>query len=206
MGEGRERERKDNSDEQKKLMDSMAEFLNILSGKGLAMPSIGPIQTAGKQAAAVSNELAGATKALATYNNHLAQYYVKIGSTWMEAAKKSTAKCQQADIGQDMDKIQQIWIDTLEEEFTKLFSMEDFAVVGGELLKSESEVNRYLSNIVEIYSQNLRIPTRSEINDIYDEITKMKRTLKKISDRVERIEHLAGGDRRAPAAAKRIER
>lgn len=186
-------------------MDSWAEYMNILGGKVPAIPSIGPMQTSRKQMVAVSKELADATQALATYNNYLAQYYAKVGATWMEAAKKAIAGCQQTDVGQDSEKIQRMWIDTLEEEFTELFSREDFAVVSGELLNSESEVNKHLSNIAEIYSRNLRIPTRSEINDIYDEIAKMKRFLKRLSDKAGGVERIEGESESGSATTRGIQ-
>lgn len=177
-----------NKENYKKMVDTWLESMNMMITKIPAIPSVGPLQTSQRRIVAIGAEMAKATDVLANFNKHLGQYYALTSGTWMEATKKLLAKCPPSAGSQDLEKLQQTWIDTFEDEFTNFFNSENFATVIGNMLKSEAEFYKHMSNIAEIISRNLDIPTRSEINDIYEEIAKIKRSLKKLSSGVEEME------------------
>jgi ferritin len=106
----------------------------------------------------------------------------------MEATRQVIAKCP-LDITDEKSKehVKKVWIETFEEEFTTLFDSEDFAEIFGKLLKHEVQFNIHIQKLVEIYSKNLDMPTRSEIESVYEEIERIKKKLKEISDTIEEI-------------------
>ncbi|GIU70863.1 MAG: hypothetical protein KatS3mg003_0342 [Candidatus Nitrosocaldaceae archaeon] len=169
------------------FMTSWLEYLNLFSTLTPVIPSLGMIQTYRKRMIEVGKELTLIYKAITKFNEILPKYDQQIFATWFEATRKAIEKCNKENIT-DKDAIKKIWIDTLEEEFTELFNSDEFGIVSSKLLNSENDMNRHIARIAEIYSRALNMPTRSEIDDIYGEVTKLKREVKKLSDKLKALE------------------
>ncbi|MEM2760758.1 MAG: poly(R)-hydroxyalkanoic acid synthase subunit PhaE [Nitrososphaerales archaeon] len=179
---------KENSEILKNMIESWADTLNWLQNRTPEMPTIGPAASLIKNSVTINAELAKATEELTAFNKILTRYYAKVSATWIEATRKVLAKCP-IDITDEKSKeeVKKIWIETFEDEFTTLFDSEEFAMIFGELLKHEVQFNVHVRKLVEIYSKNLDMPTRSEIESVYEEIERIKKKLKEISDVIEEI-------------------
>jgi methyl-accepting chemotaxis protein len=178
----------------KNMIQSWADTLNWIQNRTPDIPTIGPAAGLLRNSATINAELAKAAEELAEFNKMLTQYYAKVSTAWMEATRKVMTKCP-PDITDEKAKeqVKKIWIDAFEEEFTNLFDSEDFAEIFGKMLKHEVEFNIHIRKLVEIYSKDLNMPTRSEIESIYFEIERIKRKLKEISDA---IEEMSGGKKK----------
>ncbi len=177
----------DNKDAYDDFVSSWLEYLNVLSTVSPIIPSLGMIQTYRKRIVEIGKELALIYKSIAKFNETLPKYDQQIFTTWFEATRKALEKCNKENIT-DKEEIKRVWISTLEEEFTELFNSDEFGILSSKLLNSENDMNRHMARIAEIYSKALNMPTRSEIDDIYGEVTKLKREVKKISDKLTRLE------------------
>ncbi len=177
-----------NSDTFKNMIETWADTLNWIQNRTLDIPTIGPAAGLVRNSATINAELAKAAEELTEFNKILAQYYAKVSAAWMEATRQVITKCP-PDITDEKsrEQVKKVWIDTFEEEFTTLFDSEDFAMIFGRLLKHEVQFNKHIQNLVEIHSKNLDMPTRSEIESVYQEIERIKKKLKEISDTIEEI-------------------
>lgn len=151
------------------------------------IPSLGMIQTYRKRMVEISKELSIIYKSIIKFNEALPEYNEIILTTWLEATRKAMNKCEEEKIT-DKEDIKKVWIDTLEDEFAELYNSDEFGVISSRLLNSENDMNKHLTRLAEIYSKAFNMPTRSEIDDIYMEITKLKREVKKLSDKIRMLE------------------
>ena len=179
---------KKNSEVFKNMIEAWADTLNWIQNRTPAIPTVGPAAGLVRNSATINAELAKAAEELTEFNKILAQYYAKVSAAWMEATRQVMTKCP-PDITDEKsrEQVKKVWIDTFEEEFTTLFDSEDFAMIFGKLLKHEVQFNKRIQNLVEIHSKNLDMPTRSEIDSVYQEIERIKKKLKEISDTIEEI-------------------
>lgn len=175
------------SDAYKWLLNSWLEYLNLFSSITPIIPSLGMVQTYRKRMVEIGRELALISKSISEFNDTLPKYNQQIFTIWSKAMSKAVEKCNRENIT-DKDEIKKVWINTLEEEFTNLFNSDEFGSISSKLLNSENDMNRHMAKIAEIYSRALNMPTRSEVDDIYGEVTKLKREVKKISDQLKELE------------------
>lgn len=172
----------------KNMVEAWAETLNWIQNRSPDIPTIGPAAGLIRNSATINAELAKASEELLEFNKVLAQYYAQISAAWMEATTKVMAKCPM-DLADEKsrEEVKKIWIDAFEEEFTTLFDSEDFAKVFGKLMKHKVQFNKHIQRLVEIHSKNLDMPTRREVESVYEEIERIKKKLKEISDAIEEI-------------------
>lgn len=177
-----------NSEVFKNMIEYWADTLNWIQNRTPDIPTIGPAAGLIKNSVTINAELAKTAEELKEFNKVLAQYYAKVSAAWMEATRQVMVKCP-LDITDEKSKehVKKVWIETFEEEFTTLFDSEDFAEIFGKLLKHEVQFNIHIQRLVEIYSKNLGMPTRSEIESVYEEIERIKKKLEEISDTIEEI-------------------
>ena len=170
------------------MIESWADTLNWIQNRTPDIPTIGPAAGLVRNSATITAELTKAAEELSEFNKMLVQYYAKVSAAWMEATKQVMTKCP-IDITDEKsrERVKKVWIDTFEEEFTTLFDSEDFAMIFGKLVEHEVKFNKHIQKLVEIYSKNLEMPTRSEIESIYVEIARIKNKLKEISDNIEEV-------------------
>jgi len=169
------------------LIRAWEDYINLLSTITPILPSLGMIQSYRKRMVDISKELISIYKSIIQFNETMPKYDQMIFTTWLEATKKALERFNKENIT-DKEEIKNIWIETLEQEFTELFNSDEFGIISNKLLNSENEINKHIANIVEIYSKAFNIPSRSEIDDIYGEVTRLKREIKKLSDKVKRLE------------------
>lgn len=165
------------------------EYANLFYTISPVINSLGMIQTYRKRADEIGKELSLIYNSIIKFNENLPKYNEIISTTWFEATRKAMLKCDEENIT-DKDDIKKVWIDTLEDEFAELYNSDEFGMLTSKLLNSENEINKHLTKLAEIYSKALNMPTRSEVDDIYMEITKLKREVKKISDKLKMLEKL----------------
>ncbi len=169
------------------LIRSWIDYINLLSTITPLLPSLGMMQSYRKRVVEISKELISIYSAVLQFNDIIPKHDQMIFTRWLEATQKSIERVNKDSIS-DKEEIKRIWIETLEQEFTELFNSSEFGLISNKLLNSENEINKHISNIIEIFSKAFNIPSRSEIDDIYGEVTRLKREIKRLSDKVKRLE------------------
>ncbi|MFQ5940164.1 MAG: poly(R)-hydroxyalkanoic acid synthase subunit PhaE [Nitrososphaerales archaeon] len=177
-----------NSEALKNMIERWADTINWIQDRTPDIPTVGPAAGLARNSVTINAELAKAAEELSAFNRTLSQYYAKVSAAWMEATRQVMTKCPPDILDEKAkEQLKKVWLEAFEEEFTKLFDSEDFAVVFGKLLKHEIQFNKHIHRLVEIYSKNLDIPTRTEFESVYEEIERIKKKLKEISDVIEEI-------------------
>lgn len=177
-------------EENNKFINIWLEYINLLSTITPIVPSFGILQTYKRKLLEINKELNLLYNSILEFNKYLPKYNEYIYTTWFEATRKALIKCEENKIS-NKEEIKKVWIDCLEEEFTKLFNSDEFGELSGKLLNSENEINIHLSKLAEVYSNMWNIPTRKELDDIYKEITKLKRDIKKLADKLNTLKLIA---------------
>lgn len=192
--------REENNQALKKLFDSWADTLNWIQNRTPGIPAIGPAAGLARKSVDINAELAQAMEAFSDFNKFLMQYYSKISAAWLEATKKVIAESP-PDISTEeaRDHLKNIWIEKFEQDFTTLFDSEDFAEIFGKMLKNEVKFNKHVRNLVELLSNNIGMPTRSEMDSVYKEIERIKNKLKEMNDS---IRDLSKGARKEPMKSR----
>jgi len=78
------------------------------------------------------------------------------------------------------DEFFDIWIDTSEQAYYKLFKTEEFAKLQGELLDSSLDVKAHFFKLMESHLSDLPIALRSEMDDLYKTVYDLKKSVKKL--------------------------
>ncbi len=85
------------------------------------------------------------------------------------------------------DEFFDIWIDTSEQAYYKLFQTEEFAKLQGELLDASLNVKTHFFKVMEIYLSDLPIALRSEMDDLYKTVYDLKKTVKKLEKQLKEV-------------------
>jgi hypothetical protein len=103
------------------------------------------------------------------------------GLTAMEKVVERLAeKIKSGEEIKKFDEFFDIWIDTSEQAYFKLFQTEDFAKLQGELLDTALNVRSHFFKVMEMHLSELPIALRSEMDDLYKTVYDLKKTVKKL--------------------------
>ncbi len=85
------------------------------------------------------------------------------------------------------DEFFDIWIDTSEQAYFKLFQTEEFAKLQGELLDTALNVKAHFFRVMEMYFSDLPLALRSEMDDLYKTVYDLKKTVKKLEKQLKEV-------------------
>lgn len=157
------------------------DLLHLMSGKPMALTSVGSTRNWANDMKKVGIEVIDSYESLIEFNQRLSEYYTQLSETWAEAQKKVNAKIPS--IPQDSESLEaykRIWIDIFENDFTGLFDSERFAQNYGKLVAAEIELTKRWENIINVTLTSARLPTRKEIDEVYKELHELRRRVKKL--------------------------
>ena len=157
------------------------DLLHLMSGKPIALTSVGPARNWSNDAKKVITELIDANQDLIEFNNRVAEYYKQLSETWIDSQKKVNAKIPQ--IPQDIENLEaykRVWIDIFENDFTQLFDSEKFGDNYGKLVSAELELSKHWENITNVILQSMKLPTRKEIDEVYKELHELRKRITKL--------------------------
>ncbi len=157
------------------------DLLHLMSGKPVALTSVGPMRNWTNDIKKISTEIIDSQDAMVEFNKKLAEYYKQLSDTWAESQKKVNAKAPS--IPQDSEQLEaykRIWIDIFENDFTQLFDSEKFGQNYGELVSAELELTKRWENIQNVTLQSLKLPTRKEIDEVYKELHELRKRVAKL--------------------------
>lgn len=157
-----------------------------MSGKPIALSSVGPMRNYANDLKKVVTETIDSYEDIVEFNQRLAEYYKQLSETWTDAQKKVDAKVPS--IPQDaesVDAYKRVWIDIFENDFTGLFDSEKFGQNYGKMVSAELELTKHWENILNVILQSMKLPTRKEIDEVYKEMHELRRRVSKLEKKEE---------------------
>ena len=157
------------------------DLLHLMSGKPVALTSVGPMRNWTNDMKKISTEVISSYESMIEFNQKLTEYYKQLTETWNEAQKKVDAKA--TSLPQDSEQLEaykRIWIDIFENDFTQLFDSEKFGQNYSKLVSAELELTKHWENILNVALQSMRLPTRKEIDEIYKELNQLRKRITKL--------------------------
>lgn len=151
------------------------DMLYLMANKSQALSSIGPFRTMLSNSKTISNELIEINERLANFNVYMTQYYKQLVDTWTEAQKKVDIKAGKPSDPSEYDKYKRVWIDVFDNDFTELFDSEKFGANYGKMVSEELELAQHWNNIASIVLKSANVPSRKEMDEIYQEINSLRR-------------------------------
>ncbi len=157
------------------------DLLHLMSGKPVALTSVGPMRNWTNDIKKISTEIIDSQDSMVEFNKKLTEYYKQLTDTWIEAQKKVNSKA--TSLPQDSEQLEaykRIWIDIFENDFTQLFDSEKFGQNYSKLVSAELELTKHWENILNVTLQSLRLPTRKEIDEVYKELHQLRKRVSKL--------------------------
>lgn len=157
------------------------ELLHLMSGKPLALTSVGPMRNWINDMKKIVTEVVDSYEDLVEFNQRLTEYYKQLSETWIEAQKKVNSKIPSIpNDSEQLEAYKRLWIDIFENDFTELFDSEKFGQNYGKLVSAELELTKHWENILNVMLNSVRLPTRKEIEEVYKEMHELRKRVKKL--------------------------
>jgi hypothetical protein len=152
------------------------DIIHLMSSKPQALTSIGPMRSFAANSKKIAVELIEINENLVGFNQYITEYYKQLSNVWGIAQKKVNLKVPK--IPQDTEQIEamkRIWIDIFDNDFTELFDSKKFGENYGNLVSKELELTKHWGNITNVILQSVNLPSKEEIDEVYNEIHSLKK-------------------------------
>ena len=157
------------------------DIIHLMSSKPQALTSIGPMRSFAANSKKIAVELIEINENLVGFNQYITEYYKQLSNVWGIAQKKVNLKVPK--IPQDAEQIEamkRIWIDIFDNDFTELFDSKKFGENYGNLVSKELELTKHWNNITNVILQSVNLPSKEEIDEVYNEIHSLKKRVSKL--------------------------
>jgi len=158
------------------------DMISMMSSKPASLTAVGPLRNFTENIKKISQELIESNQEIVEFNTFLIEYYKQLGETWTNSQKKVMSKI--SEIPQDaesMEAYKRIWIDIFENDFTQLFDTPNFSENYNKLVSTEMQLLKRWNTVMDIMLKSANMPTKEEIEEIYQELFKLKKQIKKMS-------------------------
>lgn len=156
-------------------------MVSMMSSKPTSLTAVGPLRNFTENVKKISQELIESNQEIVDFNSYLIEYYKQLGETWANSQKKFLEKI--SELPQDtesMEAYKRIWIDMFENDFTQLFDTESFSKNYNNLVSTEMQLLKRWNTIMDIMLKSANMPTKEEIDEIYQELFNLKKKIKKL--------------------------
>ena len=157
------------------------DIIHLMSSKPQALTSIGPMRAFAANSKKIAVELIEINENFVGFNQYITEYYKQLSNVWGIAQKKVNLKVPK--IPQDAEQIEamkRIWIDIFDNDFTELFDSKKFGENYGNLVSKELELTKHWGNITNVILQSVNLPSKEEIDEVYNEIHSLKKRVSKL--------------------------
>ena len=157
------------------------DLIHLMSSKPQALASVGPMRNFTENSKKITLELLEANQGLSKFNDALTTYYKQLTDTWIESQKKVSLKIPEVpnDVEQ-LEAYKKIWIEIFDNDFTELFDSKKFGENYGKLVSMELELTNRWNNIANVMLQSANLPSKKEIDEIYQEIHLLRKKVSKL--------------------------
>ena len=86
------------------------------------------------------------------------------------------------------EKFRPLVIDAFEEAYSSLFSSKEFAIAYNEVYSKQLDIVNHINRIVEKNLKLLNVPTRSDLDEVLKDLQEIKKTLRIMKSRYEKLD------------------
>ncbi len=155
-----------------------------------SFPSLGMFNALTKDYNEYLEDLLSLNKILVDLQKYLSNYWLQMSKTHFQAIGNVILKSKADPNLNDAnsEKFRLLVIDAFEEAYSSLFSSKEFAIAYNEVYSKQLDFVNYINKIVEKNLNLLNMPTRSELDEVLKELQEMKKTLRIIKNKYEKLE------------------
>ena len=153
-------------------------------------PTIGMFNALTKDYNEYLEDLLSLNRILVDLQKNLSTYWLQMSKANFRAVEDVILKSKSDPDLKDAnsEKFRLLVIDAFEEAYTSLFSSKEFAIAYNEVYSKQLDIANYINRIVEKNLKLLNIPTRSELDEVLKDLQEMKKTLRIMKSRYEKLD------------------
>ena len=146
----------------------------------IKLPTIGPFQAFSKDFISYAQELFSISQTLIQLQINLKEYHIEMNNAYLQAMKEVSQRApkQYNNSKEDIENYRMVAIDAFENAFTELFGSKDFAVTNNKVTSSQLDLLKHMQNLAEKNFEILKLPTRSEVDEILKDIHELKKAIR----------------------------
>ena len=165
----------------KKTAMFWSDMIAMMSSKPTTLTAVGPIRNLSSNLKKITSELTEANKEIVEFNNFLIEYYKQLADTWTSAQKEVASKVPKIPQNEEsMEAYKRVWIDIFENNFTGLFDSKKFSENYNRLISTELDLLKRWNAITDVMLKSANLPTKQEIDEIYEELHSLKNRIFKL--------------------------
>ena len=165
--------------------DRMAQLINNWS-ELLKLPTIGPFHAFSQEIDPYLQGMLSINQTLLKLQVDLNEYWSHMKNAYSNALKETTDRAPKTfNTKEDFENYRKVIIEAFEDAFTTLFTSEEFPRVFNKVSNDQMELLKSIQQLIENSLQTLNLPTRSEINELAEEIHSLKRDIRNLKKRSE---------------------
>jgi hypothetical protein len=153
-------------------------------------PTLGVFNALAKDYNEYMEDLLSVNRILVDLQKNLSTYWLQMSKANFRAVANVILKSKSDPDFKDAssDKLRLLVIDAFEEAYSSLFSSKEFAIAYNEVYSKQLDIVKYINNIAEKNLKLLNIPTRSELDEVLKDLQDMKKTLRIMKNRYEKLD------------------
>jgi hypothetical protein len=169
------------TDYYKKTATFWSDMMEMMSSKSATLSAVGPLRNLSTNLKKITNELTEANKETVEFNNFLIKYYKQLSDTWTNAQKEVASKTTKIPPNEEgTEAYKRVWIDIFENNFTGLFDSKKFSENYNNLVSTELDLLKRWNTITDVMLKSANLPTKEEIEEIYEELHILKNRIAKL--------------------------
>ena len=169
------------TDYYKKTAMFWSDMIAMMSSKPTTLSAVGPLRNLSTNLKKITSELTEANKEIVEFNNFLIEYYKQLGDTWTGAQKEVSSKITKVPQNEEgLEAYKRVWIDIFENNFTGLFDSKKFSENYNNLVSTELDLLKRWNTITDVMLKSANLPTKEEIEEIYEELHILKNRIAKL--------------------------
>jgi poly[(R)-3-hydroxyalkanoate] polymerase subunit PhaE len=153
-------------------------------------PTLGMFNALTKDYNEYMEDLLSVNRILVDLQKNLSTYWLQMSKANFRAVANVILKSKSDPDFKDAnsEKFRLLVIDAFEEAYSSLFSSKEFAIAYNEVYSKQLDIVNYINRIAEKNLKLLNIPTRSELDEVLKDLQDMKKTLRIMKNRYEKLD------------------
>jgi hypothetical protein len=127
------------------------------------------------------------------YSSHLLEliylFSIPFEKTNMTMQHKLKGMLEKGEFPQDYKQSYAEWIKILEGHYMELLKSREYTHVLNDFIGSLAAYKDVKNEVINVFIKDMQIPTNKEMDEVYKDIYKMKRTIKELTRKVETLQH-----------------
>ena len=145
------------------------------------LPTIGPMYAFSKDLGAYANDFINLGRIMTELKMNMDKYWTLVNQAYTTASKETAERVPKQLVSkEDFENYRRAAVEAFEDSFTAMFASPEFSVVYGKLFSSQLDMSRAMQTIAERNFEILKLPTRSEVDEILKDVAELKRSLRQL--------------------------